>query len=125
VLHDFCQAILDARDAGALKTDQEQRYAQYSEFLIRAFAKIDIIALVDEATGYQEERERNELHKLLAKYLAEERLMWAKMFPDEFYSQIYRLKRWPYPAGTNRTPFIGKITNQIVYEKLPPGVLVY
>lgn len=82
MLHDFCQAILDARDAGALKTDQEQRYAQYSEFLIRAFAKIDIIALVDEATGYQEERERNELHKLLAKYLAEERLMWAKMFPD-------------------------------------------
>jgi hypothetical protein len=78
---------------------------------------------VDEATGYQEERERDELNKLLAVYLSEERLKWAKMFPDEFYRQLYRLQGWQYPTGAKRTPLVGKLTNQLVYEKLPPGVL--
>lgn len=124
ILHNICEAILHARDAGKLKTEQEKRYGQYCEALIRSFAKVGIIALVDEATGYQEDRERDELHKLLALYLTEERLKWAKTFPDEFYKQIYRLKAWTFPgSGTKRTPLIGKITNDIVYEKLPPGVL--
>ncbi len=91
---------------------------------MRSFAKVGIIALIDEATGYQEVRERDELSNLLSKYLSEERLAWAKTFPDEFYKQIYRLKDWDYPTGsTKRTPYIGRITNQIVYEKLPPGVI--
>ena len=88
-----------------------------------AFAKVGIIALIDEIRHYQEDRERDELTKLLAVYLSEERLAWAKMFPEEFYKQIYRLRGWPYPAGVKRTPLVGKITNEIVYEKLPTGVL--
>jgi len=60
----------------------------------------------------------------LAVYLAEEKLKWAKMFPDEFYRQIYKLKGWQYPKGsTRRTPLVGKITNELVYERLPQGVL--
>jgi hypothetical protein len=86
-------------------------------------AKVGIIALVDEATGYQADRERDELHRFLELYLSEERLKWARMFPDDFFRNIYRLKRWPYPGGNKRPPFIGKIINKIVYEKLPDGVL--
>jgi len=124
ILHDLCQAVLDARDYGALKTEQELRYAQYCDMLIRAFAKVGIVALVDEATGYQAVEERQKLHELLAIYLSEEKLKWARTFPDEFYRQIYKLKKWQYPTGsTKRTPLIGKITNEIVYDRLPPGVL--
>lgn len=123
ILADICDAVFEANKQGKLQA-QQKHIAERCEMLMRSFAKVGIIALIDEATGYQEVRERDELHKLLAVYLSEERLRWARTFPDEFYKQIYRLKAWPYPgSGTRRTPLIGKITNDIVYEKLPPGVL--
>lgn len=123
ILHDLCEAVLSARDSGGLTTPQEQRYAAACDSLVRAFAKVGIVALVDEATGYQAARERDALHNLLAVYLSEERLRWAKTFPDEFYRQLYRLRGWNYPNGGKHSPLVGKITNQVVYEKLPVGVL--
>ncbi|EGY24593.1 phage protein [Desulfovibrio sp. A2] len=124
-MHDICEAVLSAKDAGVLKTEQERRYAIACESLIRSFAKVGIVALVDEATGYQREREKDALAKLLAVYLSEERLKWAKMFPDEFYKQVYRLNKWNWPPAnkSKRTPLIGKYTNEVVYERLPSGVL--
>ncbi len=123
ILPEICDAVLAARNAGALQ-QQQLRIAQQCEELVRAFAKIGIVALVDEATGYQTERERDELHKLLEVYLSEERLAWAKRFPDEFYKQIYRLKGWNWPpTGRAKPPILGHMTNDIVYERLPEGVL--
>ena len=122
VLPVACDIWLRAREAGSLQKQQLGR-AQNAEILMRGLAHVGIVALIDEATGYQYERERDELHKLLAVYLSEERLAWAKRFPDEFYRQIYRLKKWTWPSGANRTPLVGKITNKIVYERLPNGVL--
>lgn len=123
ILSDLCEAILSARDAGALRTEQEVRYGEFADRLIRAFAKVGIVALVDEATGYQDSRERDELHQLLARYLSEERLAWAKRFPDEFYRQLYRLRNWSWPCGSKKTPYVGVLTNKLVYERLPPGVM--
>ena len=37
--------------------------------IIRSVAKVGIVALVDEATGYQYEREKDELQKILKAYL--------------------------------------------------------
>jgi P63C domain-containing protein len=118
----ICDVYLSARLAGAL-TKQQLPLAIVSEMLVRSFSKIGIVALVDEVSGYQYDRERDDLERLLEIYLSEERLKWAKMFPDEFYKLIYKLKGWPYPTGTGKTPYIGRLTNQYVYEKLPPGVL--
>ena len=56
-------------------------------------------------------------------YLSEERLKWAKTFPDIFYILIYKLKGWPYPSGSKEVRYIGKITNKLIYDKLPDGVL--
>lgn len=123
ILSDLCETILRARDAGSLKTDQEVRYGEFADRLIRSFARVGIIALVDEATGYQDARERDELHQLLSKYLSEEKLAWAKRFPDEFYKQLYRLRDWAWPCGNKKTPFVGVLTNKLVYERLPPGVM--
>lgn len=120
----ICEVYLNARDAGALLPTQ-QHLAIQADILIRAFAKVGIIALVDEATGYQEAREKDALAKLLSVYLTEERLKWAKRFPDTFYKEIYRLNHWTWPPEkTSKRPgIIGQYTNDIVYERLPEGVL--
>jgi hypothetical protein len=122
ILADLCDAVLAARSARAT-TPRQDGIVQRCEMLVRGFARVGIIALVDEATGYQEERDRDELHRILEIYLSEERLAWAKRFPDEFYKQLYRLKNWGWPNGGKRTPLVGKITNKVVYELLPEGVL--
>ena len=122
LLPKVCDLFLQAREQGLL-TKQQMNLAQQSEMLVRSLAKVGIVALVDEATGFQKERERDALHQLLAKYLVEERLAWAKRFPDEFYEQIYRLNGWKWPVGKAKTPLVGKITNDVVYERLPTGVL--
>lgn len=129
---DICKAYVNAQRDGLFNDKSGMIIAKWGKqndiadklfMIMTAFAKVGIIAFIDEITGYQEQRDRNELEQFLAIYLREERLAWAKTFPDEFYKEIYRLKRWPYPGGNKRPSIIGKITNRIVYEKLPDGVL--
>lgn len=118
-----CNVYLKARDAGALHPSQIHLALQ-ADSLIRGLAHVGIIALIDEATGYQRDRDKDALAKLLEKYLSEERLRWAKMFPDEFYRQMYRLMKWEWPSGVKGKPlYVGKLTNKLVYERLPIGVL--
>jgi hypothetical protein len=118
-----CDIWLKAREDGALQKQQLDK-AQQAEILMRSLAKIGIVALIDEATGYQAERARDALQELLSIYLSEEKLKWAKTFPDEFYKQIFKLQGWKYnPLDPRRPKIVGKLTNEIVYKKLPPGVL--
>jgi hypothetical protein len=123
VLSDICDAILSARAAGDT-SERQKAIVDRAEQLIRAFAKVGIIALVDEATGYQAYRARDELQKILAAYISPELLPWSKRFPDAFYEQIHRVWGWPYKPGNNsRNAYIGQLTNSLIYEQLPPGVL--
>ena len=124
ILHDLCQAVLEARDAGALKTEQEKRYAEYCDILIRSFAKVGIIALVDEATGYQDTRVKDALAKILEDFIAKDMRPYIGTFPADFYRQIFRLQNWPWhPNSTKRPGVIAKWTNDMVYERIAPGVL--
>ncbi len=123
ILPEVCDVYLDARTAGVLHHTQE-RVAEAAEILMRGLARVGITALIDEATGYQETRARRELQKILEAYIAEELRPWTKMFPDEFFKQVYRLQEWEYKPGTaKRTPYVGKLINSYIYEQLPPGVL--
>lgn len=124
ILADICEAFLEARNSIELSTRQKI-IADQCEILIRGFARVGITALVDEATGYQYERERNALQVVLKAYINEELLKWQKMFPDTFYYQIFRLNKWDYTVrGINKRPsIIGKWTNKLIYEQLPKGVL--
>jgi hypothetical protein len=123
ILPDLCDAILSARAAGDT-TDRQKVIVDRAEELIRAFARIGIIALVDEATGYQAFRARDELQKILAAYISPELLPWAKRFPDVFYEQLHRVWGWPYqPGNSSRNAYIGQLTNSLIYKQLPPGVL--
>ncbi len=124
ILVDICDAILTARKKTKLSAKQLIIAAQ-CEILTRAFAKVGIIALVDEATGYQEIRDRLALQKILDKYLTDDWAKWTKTFPDEYYKELFRLKNVKYPMGENgRKPsYVGHWTNDIIYTRLAPGVL--
>src|ERR1022692_1808813 len=120
---DVCEVWLNARDAGVL-TERQKRIALQADILMRGLAHVGIIALVDEATGYQEIRDKRILQEILDKYLLKEFATWAKRFPDEFYKQMFRLRGWQWRGmKVNRPSVVGKYTNDLVYQRLAPGVL--
>ena len=123
VLPMVCETYLKAKDENKL-TPAQERIAKKCEILVRGFAQVGIIALVDEATGYQEVRARKALEEILDKFIAKELRKWAKTFPDEFYEQMFKLRGWQYvPFSVKRPGVVGKYTNDLVYERLAPGVL--
>jgi P63C domain-containing protein len=123
LLPTVCQVYLDARDANAL-SERQKPIATACDFLIRGLAHIGIIALVDEATGYQEIRDRQALQAILEAYLRKELAAWAKRFPEEFYQQIFRLRGWQWKGmKVNRPQVVAHWTNDLVYERLAPGIL--
>lgn len=123
LLIDICDILIEAKNQGKL-TPRQEDYAKVAEIIIRSVAKVGIIALVDEATGYQEVRQRDALRAILDKYLQKEFSAWAKRFPDEFYKEIFRLKNWNFdPLSVKRPGVIGTYTNDIIYERLAPGIL--
>ena len=124
ILPMMCKVYLDAREGNALLM-QQLPLARASEILLISLSKIGMIALVDEATGYQYDRERFELQKILKAYISEEILKWQLTFTDEFYKEIFRLWGVPFiPKTIKRKPlFIGSLTNKYIYEQLPDGIL--
>lgn len=122
-LADLCDAVLEARTKGTLQK-QQLHIAERCEVLLRAFAKVGITALIDEATGYQYARDRDELNRILGRYISQDLMPWTKRFPDSYYQEMYRLLGWSYSPGCTRHPsYVGTLTNRLVYERLPAGVL--
>jgi hypothetical protein len=119
-----CEVYLKARDERKLAKTQEH-IARVCDLLMRGFARVGIIALVDEATGYQDQRAKDELNRILEAYIAPELRPYMPLFQPEFFKQIYRLHGWPYkPGGATQGPrYIAKFINKYIYEPLPPGVL--
>lgn len=125
VLADLCEAILAARAQGILDPRQAPLGKQ-AEILVRGFARVGIIALVDEATGFQKDRAKDALAKILEAFVAKEIQPYLKTFPTDYYEQLFRLYNLPYPPEKNkswRPAFIGMITNEVVYSRLAPDLL--
>ena len=112
-----------AGQAGVLGPSQE-RVAKKAQTLLDGLADTAVDALIDEATGYQKRRAHDALQKILAAYVKPEFRTYQTKFPISFYEQIYRVMGWPFDANsTARTAYVGKLTNMLIYEQLPPGVL--
>jgi hypothetical protein len=117
-----CDVYLEARTLDVLAPSQRP-VAAAAEILVRGLARVGIIALVDECTGYQETRARYELQRILEAYVQAELRPWIKMFPDDFFQEVYRLQGWAFKPGTSkRTPLVGRLVNKYIYDQLPPGV---
>jgi P63C domain len=128
LLPQVCEVYLRFRDHCLSTTGQVPRQYRHivtaCDSLIRGLAAVGIIALVDEATGYQEVRDRMALRAILDRFLRKEFAAWAKRFPDEFYKQIFRLRGWEWRGmKVNRPRVVAKYTNDLVYERLAPGIL--
>lgn len=123
ILIDICDAVIEARKQGLLQK-QQSHIAERAEMLIRAFAKTGIIALIDEATGYQEVREKDALKLFLEKFINDEAAKWTKTFSDEFFEMIFKMKGWTWHfASTKKPSVVGHYINDFVYSRIAPAVL--
>lgn len=123
LLPEACKVYVQAEGDKVLQENQ-LKIAAVCRAILCGLATVGVISLVDDATGYVEKRNRDELQKILEKYISEELRAWTKKFPNEFFKQVYRLHGWEYPNLKPSHPqYVGKLINRYVYERLPPGVL--
>ena len=125
ILPKVCDVYLKAREAKVLPANQ-QHIAKQAEILVRGLAHVGIIALVDEATGFQDARARDALAKILEAFVTKALRKWVSTFPADYYKELFRLRGWQFPTlpkdQQKRPVMAGKITNDIVYSRLAPGV---
>lgn len=126
-------ASITARLAGADAADAAKAkriYEQYKHIidacaaLENGFAQRGIIALVDDATGYRGDQIKEDVLRVIARYISPTLVPWTRRFEPEFFEEVYRLHGWEYKPGNLKHPqYTGKFINKYVYEPLPPGVL--
>ncbi|MGF1627646.1 MAG: P63C domain-containing protein [Alphaproteobacteria bacterium] len=128
LLPKICGVFIDADEANKLAPNQKH-IAVKARILLRGLAETGIIALVDEATGYQNDRPKDELQKILSAYISPTLLPWTERFPIDFFKEMFRVYGWAWPfegdeyKGPLGPRYAGKLIKQIIFENLPPGVL--
>jgi hypothetical protein len=122
LLADICEAVLSARAAGKLMHHQEH-IALQCEVLLRGFARVGIVALVDEATGYQYDRPRRDLEEYLKRFISESLIRWARTFPNDYFKHLCRLKGVELRDDMRLPKYFGHLTNDLVYRRIAPGLL--
>lgn len=121
ILVDICSAIIDSNRSGLFN---DVTVVANADIIIRAVAKVGIIALVDEVTGYNKEKTRakDELQRFLNQFMSEEATKWVKTFDDSFFEMIYKMRGWDWTQIKRRPGVVGTWINDIVYERLAPMV---
>lgn len=122
ILPKVCEVWLRAKDEKALQTSQLVK-AKKAEILMRGLAHVGIIALVDEATGFQYERPRRELEEQLEKFISESLRRWVNTFPPDYFKHLCRLRGVTFHPDMKLPQYFGHLTNNIVYKRLAPGLL--
>jgi hypothetical protein len=122
LLPKVCGVFLDADAAGVLAHTQDN-IAKRAMILIRGFASVGIIALVDEATGYQYERPRRDLEEYLKKFLAEGLRRWVRTFPGDYFKHLCRLKGVTLRPDMKLPQYFGHLTNDLIWKRIAPGLL--
>jgi hypothetical protein len=118
---DFLDMYLQARKDGALLSNQTH-LADQAEMIMRSLAKTGIIALIDEATGYEKIKETGELIKFFKEAMVREmasdkiREFEKRGLFDGLY-KMYNIprkkdKQWQHP------PFFGNFFIKYIYKPL-------
>ena len=119
---DICDAYVEAWENGALAKHQVE-VAQRSNSFLRASSKVGIIALIDEATGYQKIRSKAELQTTLDKWIAESKQEWAPAFPNSIFAQFARLMGYTEWVPGKNPKIFSRYVNEFIYglldENLP------
>jgi hypothetical protein len=124
---EICQGFVAALNAhyrpnnDTKLTSRQIEMGMKASMFLSACAKVGLDALIDEATGFQYERERDALQVKLNAYLGEELRKWEKTFPDELWMEFGRLTGWK--GGIYKRPkYWGKLVIELVYEHLDTDV---
>jgi hypothetical protein len=118
---EICRAFTVARNEGALTTDRQIDMAIRCNAFLVACATVGLIALIDEATGYQYERAADALQVKLRAFLEDEMHEWEKTFPDDLWKEFGRLTNWE-GSIQQRPKYWGKLVMELVYEYLDADV---
>ncbi len=121
-LIDVAEAVIQADNEGVLQT-QQAAIAHQCRVITSSLTRIGLIALIDEATGFQTQRDANELQQILATYLLPEHRPWMQTIPQEFTNEIYRVYGWKRQTNNQGPRYAGKLIRQLIYERLPKPVL--
>ncbi len=122
LLPQVCGVFLDAKAAHVLAHNQEH-IAERALILIRGLASVGIIALVDEATGFQYDRPRRDLEEYLEKFLSESLRRWVRTFPGDYFKHLCRLRNVPLRPDMKLPQYFGHITNDLIWRRIAPGLL--
>lgn len=118
---EICRAYVRAANADALTTPRQKDIARKSSAFLAACANVGLIALIDEATGFQYLRADDALRLKLRAYLEEEMRPWEKTFPDELWIEFGRLTGWS-GSVQQRPKYWGKLVNELIYQYLDADV---
>jgi hypothetical protein len=118
----ICKVWIDAKNAGALKPKQTV-VAEQLEIVYHGLAETGIIALVDEATGYQYARPRRDLEEQLRRFLSENLRAWVRTFPSDYFKHLCRLRGVELRSDMKLPQYFGKLTNNLIYRRIAPGLL--
>ncbi len=118
---EICKAFVKARDSGENLTETQNEIAKRAGAFLSAVAKVGLIALIDEATGFQYQRAQDALTLKLKLYLEDEMRQWEKTFPDELWKEFGRLTNWT--GGIHSRPkYWGRLVMELIYENLDADV---
>lgn len=118
---DICEGYVKALASREIKTERQIQIAIRCSILLSSCAKVGLIALIDEATGYQKEREDDALQIKLRAFIAEELREWEKTFPDALWEEFGRLSNWQGKLHS-RPKWWGKLVLELIYDALDPDI---
>lgn len=120
ILPAICDLYLKARRDKAL-AQKQHKLAEKAEILQSSFAKVGLIALIDEATGFQRDRKHDALRLLLSKYIAEGLQRWIHTFPNSFFVELDRLYKNEPTTARKRPQYYGHFINRYIYDPIEHG----
>jgi hypothetical protein len=105
----LCKVYSAARSADAL-THDELYVAKLLRVISAKIAPKGIETTINDVTGYSP----------FVSLILEQKIKEQKIFPDLYYSEIYRLKKMKQPQGSQRAKWFSQITTKLIYEAMCP-----
>jgi hypothetical protein len=112
ILIDLCKAIISADAEGKL-LDRQKGIARQAQVVLNASAKAGIKGLVYALAGY--DATRDEVIKAFKFYVREEAREYEKEFPDQLYTEWYRIYELPRPERNKPWKFQHLTVRQVYW----------
>jgi P63C domain len=115
----ICAWALKAMSKGRL-TPRYHKLGRRAAVMIEAFSEAGIVALVHEHTGYVPQR-----GLVLAADIRVSELTNSvhRLGLEDFYRAVHKVWGWEWKGSNHSTPYMGKLVMDLIYRRLPHGVL--